>query len=203
LLMEAGRDAISLDAIKVLRAALHTVKPMVVVGAASSLVAQRVQRGRQIIVLLMVEAAAVNILAVLKLHGESLDGVSSTVVGRDARLKVAFGVPRGRLGYAFLMVVVAGVSIRTVARELRAAHCTARGMVVGGGAFSMAAAKAQREAHLYAKHMEVGNDACSKEAAFAQKAYMGLLTTALRMEGGSAVRCLAALRVPVGELTAV
>jgi hypothetical protein len=176
---------------------------MVVVGAASSLVAQRVQRGRQIIVLLMVEAAAVNVLAVLKLHGESLDGVSSTVVGRDAWLKVAFEVPRGRLGFAFLMVVVAGVSIRTAARVLRAAHCTARGMVVGGGAFSMAAAKAQREAHLYAKHMEVGNDACSKEAAFAQRAYTGLLTTVLRMEEGSAVQCLAALRVLVGELTAV
>jgi hypothetical protein len=177
LLMEAGRDAISLDAIKVLRAALHTVKPTVVVGVARSLVAQRAQRGRQIIVLLMVEAAAANILVVLKLHGESLGGVSSMVVGRDVRLKVAFGVPKGRLGYAFLMVVVAGVSIRTAARGLRAAHCTARGTVVVGGAFFMAAAKAQREAHLCAKHMVVGNDVCSKEEVFVQRAYTVPLTT--------------------------
>lgn len=202
LLMEVGRDVISLDAIKVLKAALRTAKPMVVVAAANSLVAPRAQRGKQITVSLMVEAAAVNILAVLKLHGESLGGVSSTVAGRDARLKVAFEVPRGRLGYAFLMVVVGDVSIRTAARGLRAAHCTAKGMVVGGGAFSMAAAKVQREARLCAKHTVVGNDACSKEEAFAQRAYTGPLTTAWRMEEGSAVRCLAAPRVPVAELTA-
>jgi len=74
LLMEAGRDAISLGAIRELRAALPIAKPTVEDGGVRSLVAPRVPRERQIIVLLMVGGAAVNILIVLKLHGVSLDG---------------------------------------------------------------------------------------------------------------------------------
>jgi len=74
LLMEAGRDAISLGAIRVLRAALPIARPTVEDGGVRSLVAPRVPRERQIIVLLMVGGAAVNILIVLKLHGVSLDG---------------------------------------------------------------------------------------------------------------------------------
>jgi hypothetical protein len=71
--MEAGKDAISLGAIKELRAAPRIVRPMAEDGGARSLVAPRVLRERQITVLLMVEAAAVNILIVLRLHGVSLD----------------------------------------------------------------------------------------------------------------------------------
>lgn len=71
--MEVGKDAISLGAIKELRAAPRIVKPMAEVGGARSLVAPRAPRERQIIVLLMVEAAAVNILIVRRLHGVSLD----------------------------------------------------------------------------------------------------------------------------------
>ena len=71
--MEAGKDAISLGAIKELRAAPRIVRPMAEDGGVMSLVAPRVPRERQIIVLLMVEDAAVNILIVLRLHGVSLD----------------------------------------------------------------------------------------------------------------------------------
>lgn len=74
LLMEAGRDAISLGAIRELRAALPIARPTAEDGGVRSLVAPRVPRERQIIVLLMVGGAAVNFLIVLKLHGVSLDG---------------------------------------------------------------------------------------------------------------------------------
>jgi len=81
LLTEVGRDVINLDAIKVPRAVLHTAKPTVAVTGVRSLVAPKVQKEKQIIALLMVEAAAVNILAVLKLPGVSLGGASSTTAG--------------------------------------------------------------------------------------------------------------------------
>jgi hypothetical protein len=71
--MEVGKDVISLGAIKELRAALHIVRPMAEDGGVRSLVAQRVPRERQITVLLMAEAAVVNILIVLRLHEVSLD----------------------------------------------------------------------------------------------------------------------------------
>lgn len=201
--MEVGRDVINLDAIKVLRAALRTVKPMVVVGGVRSLVVPKVQKEKQIIALLMVEAAAVNILAVLRLPGVSLAGASSTVVGRGAQLKGAFGVLRERLDCAFLMVVGDGASIQIVARGHRAAHCTARGMVVARGASLMVAAKAQRVAHLCAKHTVVGSDACSKEVVSVQRVCTGPLNTVWHMEGGSAVPCPAAPKVLVAALTAV
>lgn len=202
LLTEAGRDVINLDATKVLKAALPTAKPMVVVVGVRSLVARKVQKEKQIIALLMVEATAANILAVLKLHGASQGGASSMEVARDARLKVAFGAPRGRLDCAFLMVVADDASTRTAARGLRVAHCTARGMVAARGASLMAAAKARRVAHLCAKLMVVVSDACLKEAVSVQRVCTGLLNTAWHMEEGSAVPCLAAPRAPVAALTA-
>lgn len=201
LLTEAGRDVINLDAIKVLKAALPTAKPMVVVVGVRSLVAPKVQKEKQIIALLMVEAAAANILTVLKPRVVSQGGASSMVVGRDARLKVAFGVLRGRLDSAFLMVVAGDASTQTVVRGLRAAHCTARGMVEARGASLMAAAKAQKVAHLCAKLTVVGSDACLKEAAFVQRACMGLLNTVWHMVEGSAVPCLTAPRAPVAAPT--
>ena len=203
LLMEAGKDAISLGAIKAPRAAQHTARPTVEVGGVSSSVAPRVPSGRQIIVLLTVEAAAVNILAVIKLHGVGLGGASSTVVEKDALFKAAFGAPRVRLGSAFLMVVAAGASTQIVARGLRAAHCTARRMVAARGASLMAAAEVQRGAHLCAKRTAVGSDVCSKEVVSAQRVYMGAPISAWHMEEGSAVRCLVAPRVPVAVRTAV
>jgi hypothetical protein len=203
LLTEVGRDVINLDAIKVPRAAPRTAKPTVAVVGVRSLVVPKARKEKQIIASLMVEAAAANILAVLKLPGVSLGGASSTVVGRGARLKVASGALRGRLGCAFLMAAADGASILIAARGLRAAHCTARGMVAARGASLMVAAKAQRVAHLCAKHTVVGNDACLKEAASVQKACTGLLNTAWCMEEGSAVPCPAAPKVPVAALTAV
>ena len=101
------------------------------------------------------------------------------------------------------MAAADGASILIAARGLRAAHCTARGMVAARGASLMVAAKAQRVAHLCAKHTVVGNDACLKEAASVQKACTGLLNTAWCMEEGSAVPCPAAPRVLVAALTAV
>lgn len=198
---EAGKDAINLDAIKELRAALPIVRPMVEVGGVNSLVAPRVLRERQIIVSLMVEAVAVNILTVLKLHGVSLDGASSTVVGRDAQWKAAFGVLRGRLDSAFLMVVDAGASIQTVARGLRAAHCTVRHMAAARGVSLMGAAEVQRGAHLCAKPTAVGSDACLKVVVSAQRVYMGAPTSAWHMEEGNAVQHLAAPRAPVAART--
>jgi hypothetical protein len=201
--MEVGRDVINLDAIKEPRAALHTAKPTVAVVGVRNLVVPKAQKEKQIIALLMVEAAAANILAVLKLPGVSLGGASSMVVGRGVWLKVAFGVRRGRLDCAFLMAVVDGASIQIVARGHRAAHCTARDMVVARGASSMVAAKAQRVAHLCAKHMVAGSGACLKEVVSVQKVCTGLLNIAWRMEEESAVPCPAAPRVLVAALTAV
>lgn len=199
--MEVGRDAISLGAIKVQRAALPIARPMAVVGGARSLVAPRVLKGRQIIVSLTVEVVVVNMMAVLKLHGVSLGGASSTVVVRDARCKVASGALRVRPGSAFLMVVAAGASSRTAVRGLKAAHCTAKGMAVASGVSLTAAAKVLRGARLCAKHTVAGSDACSKVAASAQRASMGALSTAWHTEEGSAVRWLAAPRVPVAART--
>lgn len=125
------------------------------------------------------------------------------VVGRGVQWKVAFGVLRGRLDSAFLMVVDAGASIRTVPKGLRAAHYTAKRMVAARGASSMGAAEVQRGAHLCAKPMVVGRDACSKEVVSAQRVYMGGLNSVWHMEVGSAVQRLAAPRVPAAALTVV
>lgn len=125
------------------------------------------------------------------------------MVGRDAQWKVAFGVLRGRLDSAFLMVVDAGASIQIVARGLRAAHCTARRMVVARGASSMGAAEVRRGAHLCARPMVVGNDVCSKEVVSAQRVYMGEPNSVWHMEEESAVQRLVAPRAPVAAQTAV
>lgn len=124
-------------------------------------------------------------------------------MGRDAQWKVAFGVLKGRLDFAFLMVVDAGVSIQIVARGLRAAHCTARHMVVARGASLMGAAEVQKGAHLCARPMVVGNGACSKEVVSAQRVYMGEPNSAWHMEEESAVRRLVAPKAPAGAQTAV
>lgn len=125
------------------------------------------------------------------------------VVGRGVQWKVAFGVLRGRLDSAFLMVVDAGASIRTVPRGLRAAHYTAKRMVAARGACLMGAAEVQRGAHLCAKPMVVGRDACLKEVVSAQRVYMVGLNSAWHMEVGSAVQHLAAPRAPAAALTVV
>jgi hypothetical protein len=124
-------------------------------------------------------------------------------VARDAQWKVAFGVLRVRLDSVFLMVVDAGASIQIVARGLKAAHCTAKRMVVARGASSMGAAEVRRGAHPCARPTVVGNDACSKEVVSAQRVYMGELNSAWHMEEESAARRLVAPRAPVAAQTAV
>ena len=72
--MVVAGDARNLVARRVLKEGPYIARPMAEDGGVRSLVAPRVPRERQIIVLLMVEAAVVNILIVLKLHEVSLDG---------------------------------------------------------------------------------------------------------------------------------
>jgi len=117
--------------------------------------------------------------------------------------KVAFGVLRGRLDSAFLMVADAGASIQTVPKGLRAAHCTARRMVVARDVSSMGAAEVQRGVHLCAKPTVAGRDACSTEVVSAQRVYMGGLNSVWHMEVGSAVQRLTAPRAPAAALTIV
>jgi hypothetical protein len=89
-----------------LRAEQCTARPMGVVAAVNSLVAQKVQKVAQIFVLLMVVAGDAVMRAALELPGENLVCASDMVVVRGARKKIARRVQKASLVFAFRMEVV-------------------------------------------------------------------------------------------------
>lgn len=187
-----------------LRAVLHSVKPMVVGGGASTWVALKVLRARQNFALLMVVGGGVSIQKDAPRQLEaSQDFALDTVEGSGVRWKVAPVVLKGRLACAFLMGVVAVASTTDVRRVPRGVPCSARHMVVGSDAYLQGATKVQKGARHYVKDM-VGESAASLMVVVSvQRVYMVAQIFVLPMVVERDALCQAAQRVHVGALIVV
>lgn len=134
---------------------------MVVGGGASTWVAQKVLRARQIFALPMGVGDGVSIQKDAPRQLEaSQDFALDTVGGSGVRWMGAPVVLKDRLACAFLMGVVAVASTRDVRRVPRGVPCSARHMVVGSDAYLQVATKVQKGAHHCVKDM-VGESAAS------------------------------------------
>ncbi|KAL0393626.1 UNVERIFIED_CONTAM: hypothetical protein Slati_4328800 [Sesamum latifolium] len=94
------------------------------------------------------------------------------MVARDARERTAQRVLKVFLVFAYLMEVVADVSILNAKRGTKEAQCFARLTEVANVAHIQGAIKVQKEAPLSAKGMVEENDAHSKEVGFVQRVSM-------------------------------
>ena len=101
------------------------------------------------------------------------------------------------LGCVSRMEVVAGVSTPTAVREHKEAPCFASPMVEANGVYSKAVLKGLRAAHHSAKGMVVGRGVFLREVGSVLRVFMAELASALRMEGANAVQCQGVPRVLV------
>lgn len=132
--MEVVKGASVLAATKELRVELLSARLMVVVDDVNFWGVQKVLKGVQISVLLMVVAGVAVKKDALGLPEGNLDCAFGMVVARDARLRAVQRVQKAFLVSALHMEVVAVVSILNAIRGLKGARCTARLMVVANAA---------------------------------------------------------------------
>lgn len=204
LAMGVGRGAKSQDVTKVLKAGQPTVRPMVEGGDASNWDALKVLREGPTSALPMEVGDAVAIEeGAIKQHEESQDFASGMGEERDAKLKVASVVLKGRLVCVSLMVVGAAANSKVVIKVPKVALHSAKHMGVESDAYLLGALKELREAHLCAKDMVVVNAASLMGEGFAQKVSTEAQTFVSHMAVERGVLFRAVPRVHVAALIAV